>query len=154
MTGAGPVLISAPETHALRRRVLRGADPTVDVRFDLDVVELAFHLGVRAETGELEAVATFGPAPLPPPITVTATFPWQLRGMAVAPERQGHRLGTLLLADGVARVRAQGGDVLWANARDTALGFYRQAGWTTVGDTFMTDIGVPHTLAVIVLGDQ
>ena len=35
-----------------------------------------------------------------------------------------------------------------ANGRDTALGFYRAAGWTTVeGSEFLSDeTGIPHTV--------
>ena len=38
---------------------------------------------------------------------------------------------------------------MWANARDTALAFYEQAGFETVGDGFITpDTALPHHLVI------
>ncbi len=57
---------------------------------------------------------------------------WRLRGMAVSPARRGQGVGLALIdriRDFVAR---SGGGLLWCNARVTAEGFYRAAGFVAV----------------------
>jgi hypothetical protein len=39
--------------------------------------------------------------------------------------------------------------VLWANARDTALGFYVSYGMHVVGDGFVATPGLPHHVVVL-----
>jgi hypothetical protein len=39
---------------------------------------------------------------------------------------------------------------VWANARDSALGFYERAGFTVAGDGFVTDdTRLPHHAVVL-----
>jgi hypothetical protein len=42
----------------------------------------------------------------------------------------------LVLEAAVDAVRETGAPLLWANGRVSALGFYRQHGWTPVGEEF------------------
>ena len=75
---------------------------------------------------------------------------FQLRGMAVDEGLQGTGVGRVLLTAAVDRLRAQGADVLWANARDTALGFYQRLGWRVEGDGFLYGYrDMPHHVAVL-----
>jgi GNAT superfamily N-acetyltransferase len=72
--------------------------------------------------------------------------------MAVDPFRQGEGLATGLLEAAYERLRAVGVEELWAHARDTALSFYTRAGFTVVGDGFVTpDTGLPHHLVTLSL---
>ena len=135
------VELNAEQTHALRRAVLRRADPEANVVFECDHDPATFHLGV-IEDGDLLAISTWIPAP---PSA-------QLRGMAVEPFRQGEGLATRLLEEGYARLRSIGVELLWAHARDTALSFYSRAGFTVVGDGLVTpDTGLPHHLVTLSL---
>lgn len=135
------VELNAEQTHALRRAVLRRADPDANVVFECDHDPATFHLGV-IEDGDLLAISTWIPAP---PSA-------QLRGMAVEPSRQGEGLATRLLEEGYERLRSLGVELLWAHARDTALSFYTRAGFTVVGDGFVTpDTGLPHHLVTLSL---
>jgi GNAT superfamily N-acetyltransferase len=68
---------------------------------------------------------------------------WQLRGMAVDAERQGRGIGRAILDEAESRLRALGASGVWANGRDTALGFYERAGWRVVGDGYDMK-GRPH----------
>jgi hypothetical protein len=39
---------------------------------------------------------------------------------------------------------------MWADARDSALGFYRRAGMEVVGDSYITEAtGLPHHTVVL-----
>ncbi len=135
------VELTAEQTHALRRAVLRGADPGANVVFDCDHDPATFHLGA-VEDGVVVATSTWIPAP---PSA-------QLRGMAVEPSRQGEGLATGLLEAAYESLRALGVELLWAHARDTALSFYTRAGFTVVGDGFVTpDTGLSHHLVTLSL---
>ena len=137
----------AEATHDLRRRVLRGGRPDVDVHFPEDELPDAFHPAVLDTGGVVVAVATVSPAS-------TSLRPgaaaWRLRGMAVAPELQGRGAGTLLLDAVVARARAAGAEVLWADGRDSALDFYRRRGWSVEGEGYLTPAtGIPHHTVIL-----
>ncbi len=73
----------------------------------------------------------------------------QLRAMATAPDLRGSGLGGVLLEAGVARALAGGAGVVWANARDSALGFYERHGFSAVGDGFVDPTtALPHHVVV------
>lgn len=134
--------VGAADTHDLRRRVLRGGDPYAHVAFPEDDLDGAFHLAALDDAGAVIAVGTFSPAPY------DGRPAYRLRGMAVEPARQGNGAGWVVLAAGIERCRAAGAEVLWANARDTAIGFYEKAGMAVVGDGFES-VGIPHHLVVL-----
>jgi predicted GNAT family N-acyltransferase len=69
---------------------------------------------------------------------------FRLRGMATHPQYRGQGLGAALLRKCIEQARHAGGEVLWCNARTSAIEFYRRAGFEAVGEEFETpDIG-PH----------
>jgi len=140
------VEISAEDAYDLRRRVLREGTPSDEVRFEQDAWPATFHLGARDEVGALVGIATFFPSPTPLREGRQAA---QLRGMAVDDARQGTGIGRLLLDAAMERLRNAGFEVLWANARDTALPFYRRLGMEVVGEGFLTrDTKLPHHVVV------
>jgi GNAT superfamily N-acetyltransferase len=142
--------VPAKATHDLRRRVLREGRPDAEVHFPEDDAPETFHPAVLDAGGRVVAVATVSPAPTS---SRSGAHAWRLRGMAVEPELQGLGAGTLLLDAVVARARAAGADVLWADGRDTALEFYRRRGWSVEGDGYLTPAtGVPHHRVVLDLG--
>ena len=57
--------------------------------------------------------------------------------MAVDPTTAAADVGAVLLAAGLERAFAAGAETVWANARDTALDFYRRHGFEVVGDGFV-----------------
>ncbi len=138
-------VVPSEATHDLRRRVLRGGRADSDVVFAEDSVPGGFHLG--AFVGErLVGVGSFSPEPTRYRPGVVA---WRLRGMAVDSSVQGQGVGTALLEEAVRRLRGLGASVLWANGRDTALGFYERHGWVVHGDGFVTgDVDLPHHVVV------
>jgi len=134
------------DMHDLRRRVLRTGTPSSNVTFEQDdrrgTVHLGAFLGAR-----LVAIGTFFPSP-------TTWRPGrravQLRGMAVEPGVQGTGAGRFLLEAAIDRLRREGVEVLWANARDSALGFYVRLGMEIVGDGFVSgETALPHHVVVL-----
>ena len=129
--------LAASDTHDLRRRVLRVGTVTTSVVFDGD--DEAVHLGL-VDDGVV-AVSSWFERRHPDRPALTG---FQLRGMAVEPERAGSGLGSRLLAGGVERMAA-GAELVWARARDTALTFYTSRGFEVFGEGYVDlSTGLPH----------
>jgi GNAT superfamily N-acetyltransferase len=123
--------VGADDVADLRRRVLR--DGEAHEGFPDDHAATTLHLGARSD-GRLVGIATFA---------LREPGVYQLRGMAVEPELQGRGIGRAVLDEAERRLRALGARQVWANGRDTALGFYERAGWRVEGDGYVV-IGLPH----------
>ncbi|HSH62300.1 MAG TPA: GNAT family N-acetyltransferase [Acidimicrobiales bacterium] len=134
------VEIEAVDAHDLRRRVLREGRPDADVSFPEDHVAGALHLGVTGDHGALLAVASFSPQAAPHRPGARAV---RLRGLAVEPQLRQAGVGRMLVGTAAERLRSQGYEVLWANGRDNALGFYRRLGWQVLAKGFVM-AGHPH----------
>jgi predicted N-acetyltransferase YhbS len=77
----------------------------------------------------------------------------QLRGMAVATDRQGEGLGSALLTAGIERCRADGVAVVWAHARLSAVPWYEARGLPAEGEGYVFGVmDLPHRLVVRDLG--
>lgn len=144
MTAADPhvVHLTADETHPLRRRVLRDGTPSDVVVFDGDELDSTFHLGFRTDQGDVVGVSTWLARNYP---DRPADVGYQLRGMATDPTHRGTGAGAAMLLAGIDRCRDLGATLVWARARDTALGFYTRHGFATVGLGYVDlTTGLPH----------
>ncbi|MEO7372255.1 MAG: GNAT family N-acetyltransferase [Ilumatobacteraceae bacterium] len=139
------VELAAEQTHALRLAVLRNDTPTTSVVFDGDDLTGTVHLGVSASDvgGDgIVAISTWVPKSIGGEPAV------QLRGMATAQSVRGTGVGVMLLAEGCRRASAVA-PLVWARARDTALGFYTRNGFDVVGEGFVDpSTGKPHHVIV------
>ena len=61
---------------------------------------------------------------------------FQLRGMAVLSEYQGSGYGNVLLDEICNFVKVKNGEILWFNARENAVKFYQNYGFSVLGDSF------------------
>ena len=140
------VEITAEETHELRLEVLRNDTPTAIVTFAEDDLPGTFHLGVRDTDSQIVAISTWIPRALHEEPAV------QLRGMATAPHVQGRGAGAMLLEAGCRRA-AEIAPLVWARARDSALGFYLHHGFVVDGEGFIDAQTLkPHHLILRRLG--
>ncbi|MDQ1662558.1 MAG: hypothetical protein QOJ68_2538 [Blastococcus sp.] len=127
----------AETTYPLWRDVLREGRPVAR----LEDPAGTFHLAARTADGRLVGVVRFSPAPCP---WQEAGAPWQLRGMATDPAVRGAGAGRALVAEGLARVAALGGDLVWCDARIGAVGFYERMGFAVVTEQFDKPEGGLH----------
>jgi predicted GNAT family N-acyltransferase len=127
----------AETTYPLWRDVLREGRPVARL------ADLAgtLHLAARTVDGQLVGVVRFSPVPCP---WRQSRAPWQLRGMATDPAVRGTGAGRALVAEGLARVAALGGDLVWCDARVAAVGFYERMGFRVVTEQFDKPEGGPH----------
>jgi GNAT superfamily N-acetyltransferase len=136
--------VSANELHELRRRVLRDDDPDIYRPDPRDEDSTSFHYGGYLGS-RLIVSASFFPS-APPMNTALTTF--QLRYMATDFDVQGRGYGALVLAVAEEELRDLGAEQLWANGRDTALGFYESVGWRRVegSEHLSAETMLPHTV--------
>jgi predicted GNAT family N-acyltransferase len=120
----------AETTYPLWRDVLRGGAPVARP----DDPSGTLHLAARREDGSVVGVVRFFPGVCP--YQPSARRPWQLRGMATDPNIRGSGAGRALVAEGLTRVAALGGDLVWCDARTTAVGFYERMGFRVVTGEF------------------
>lgn len=139
--------IPAFSTYPVRQPVLRPGRPLSECVFQGDEDESTFHLGVFHEE-QLAGVASYMQATNP-------LFPnphqFQLRGMAILPEFKNQGFGAALLNEGEKRLLIKkASPLLWFNAREYAVGFYKKYGYQTIGEKF----DIPGVCAHIVMYKQ
>lgn len=136
-------LVEGAITRELRRAVLRPAWP-VGSAMHGDGVPGALHLAARPEAGG----PVVGAAVLIPtqyPLHPGRPNAWQLRGMATDPQWRDVGVGSAVLAAAVREVIARGGELIWCQAREGAIGFYARHGFQGEGDRFVhAETGIVH----------
>jgi len=135
-------VVTAADTAALRREVLRGGRP---VALPGDDDPTAVHVAAF-EGDRLVATGNVRPEPAP---WAPGTDAWRLRGMATAPDRRGAGLGAAVLDALVTHCREHGGGKLWCNARTPAQRFYERAGFVAVGEPWEDPEIGPHVRMVL-----
>lgn len=135
--------LSASQTHALRRSILRAGTPSDVVTFIEDTEPTTWHLGIRDRaSGEILATSSWIRRDHPCAPDHSGI---QLRQMAVASDLQRLGLGMKLLRAGVEMAQHRGADIVWARTRDSAASFYACAGWEVVGDGYIDSAtALPH----------
>lgn len=129
----------------LRVRVLRRGTPVAHANYSEDADPGAVHFCVRID-GEVVATSTWIPRECPERRGIRAV---QLKGMAVEDDLQGSGLGRRLIDAGVEHSRRAGSVIVWARARDSALGFYVRCGFEVVGEGFIDEpTAMPHHIVV------
>jgi GNAT superfamily N-acetyltransferase len=146
MTTARPVDVDV--ILDLRARVLRSGTTSADPTFPEDRLPTTAHFAVTDEsTGAVIACGSVFPSPCPTRPDAPAM---RLRGMATEPTIQRGGLGTAVVDAIVGWSRERGAELVWANARDTALGFYRARSFSVEGEGFINDdTGLPHHLVTL-----
>lgn len=140
------VELQTSETYELRTAVLRDKTPTSDPKYAEDSNPGTVHLGIFDAHENLIGTSTWVINPWQEDSTAQAI---QLRGMAVAKNRQSAGLGTMLLTAGVIHAEKLKAKYIWAKARDSALNFYLRHDFLVVGDGFTEGTTqMPHHLVV------
>ena len=136
----GPV--SPAETWPLRKRVLRPHQDGDAVVLGGDEHPRAAHFGARDAEGRVVGVATVAPETCP--WAPQREGAWRLRGMATEEGRRGTGIGAAVLRAALEHVRAQGGRLVWCNARVGALRFYEREGFAAGAERYDDPVLGPH----------
>lgn len=137
--------LTIDEIMDLRVRVLRKGTPTLHCHYPEDAYPDAIHLGIVGDAGAIATSTWF----MKECTEMSGRPAMQLKGMAVDDVLQGGGLGAALIEAGLAHARENGAEIVWARARDSALGFYVKLGFAAVGDGFIDEpTGMPHHIVV------
>lgn len=142
--------VPAEEVRPMRAQVLRAHQPYSSTAYAEDDVEGAFHLLATVDGVDAGCCSVFAEAG---PEAVEASdderaSSWRMRGVATSPSSRKKGVGRAMMQRLESDVAAAGGTLLWANARSSALPFYRALDYDVVGDAFdIPGIG-PHFVIV------
>ena len=125
--------ISAQDTYPIRSKMLfRGDNPNESCQFKGDDEDQTFHLGAFID-GQLVSVASMYFEKHP---DIEEPYQYQLQGMATLVEHQYKGLSSALLQVAFPIVKQNFCHLVWCNAREEAIGFYKQVGFEGIGDLF------------------
>ena len=124
--------IKSEETYAVRHPVLREGRPIEDCKFDNDDDPNTFHLGLFIED-ELLGIVTY----MKSDYEALQGNQYQLRGMAVLKDCQKRGFGNLLITKGEDIIKQENGTIIWCNAREIAVNFYKKNGFKIIGKSFV-----------------
>jgi GNAT superfamily N-acetyltransferase len=140
LDGVGLREVAAAELIGLRRAVLRAGreQPPAGIAEDDDPATV--HLAVLAEDATIIGALTLVAQPCPDEPDADSV---RLALMAVATVHQRRGVGSTLVeaAQDLACGRL---DLIWATARDSALGFYARHGFRVTSPGFVGAMGLPH----------
>nr|WP_315158103.1 GNAT family N-acetyltransferase [uncultured Flavobacterium sp.] len=134
--------IEAEATFPVRHSVLRSGKPLSSCYFEGDKDDETAHFGIF-EKDELLGVASF--------FAQKCNFfqqekQFQLRGMAILDQHQNKGLGKIVLQSCELHLKENKVELIWFNARESAIGFYRSLEYNLEGDLFdIPDVG-PHVI--------
>lgn len=129
------------EVLLVRSELLRPGLPLEEARFAGDDDPSTRHWVAECQGRVLGVVSVMAALMPDPPEGVGAA--WQLRGMAVVPERRSTGLGSELLRV----VHEEVAEPMWCNARIRAVPFYARNGWIVVSPCFdIPGVGPHHRM--------
>lgn len=132
--------ITAFETIMVRHPVLRPGRPIESCHFDGDDLPTTSHFGLFFEGHLVGIISSFEAKNN----LFSEENQFQIRGMAVLEQFQKKGFGEALLNYCENEIRMTNGDLIWFNARETALGFYKKSKYEINGGQFeIPDVG-PH----------
>ncbi|MEC4003113.1 GNAT family N-acetyltransferase [Flavobacterium sp. SUN052] len=135
--------ISSETTVIVRNPVLREGKPIESCRFDGDDLETTSHFGLFINEKLIGVVSVFKSRNL----NFKAENQFQIRGMAVLKEHQKKGYGELLVKHCERYAIEEKSDLIWFNARETAVLFYEKLGYNKVGNPFsIADIGIHYVM--------
>ena len=131
--------ITALDTISVRQPVLRNGKPVESCRFDGDDLSSTIHFGLF-ENDQIQAVISLFEAKHQ---RLAGAKHHQIRGMAVLEQHQKKGFGKMLLTNAENYCIQQQTNMIWFNARQTAVGFYKKMGYYVIGPPFeIIDVGL------------
>lgn len=135
--------ITALATYPVRHPVLRKGKPIETCSFDNDDNPTTKHFGLF-DNEELKGVVSVFEKKNP---VFNETKQFQIRGMAVLECVQGYGFGKILMLEAEKYCKAESEAIIWFNARENAVGFYENMGYTINGTSFdIVGIGTHYVM--------
>lgn len=130
--------VGASSIYPVRHLVLRAGKPVETCVFEGDNLSTTAHFACSDGIITVGAISIFDNATE----LFTDNNQFQLRGMAVLEDYQKKKIGFELVRTAENYIAAQGGKLIWFNARLIAVPFYEKLGYQKIGKSFnIGDIG-------------
>lgn len=135
--------ITSQETFAVRLPVLRPGKPVESCIFDGDDLTTTAHFGIYDNETIVGVTSIFKTStPL-----LSQNNQFQLRGMAILDSHQKKGLGQQLVQEAEQFTKKNNGELIWFNAREIAVDFYKKMGYEIIGTSFIiADIGKHYVM--------
>ena len=131
--------INSIDTYPVRHEVLRKGKPIETCQFKGDDDENTIHFGLYQNERLIGIISIFKEKN----DLFSETNQFQIRGMAVLEEFQGKGFGAELVKEAENHCISLNTDLIWFNARENAVPFYKKLDYTILGDSFLiTDVGI------------
>ena len=135
--------VASELTYKVRQPVLRAGKPIESCRFEGDDLNTTTHLGLFKNNEIIGVVSVFE--------VQNENFgskkQFQVRGMAILETEQQNGYGNLLMLEVEKLARHNKVDIIWFNAREKAVNFYKKLGYETFGTEFdITGIGTHYVM--------
>ena len=131
--------ISSIETYPVRHKVLRKGKPIETCQFKGDDVENTTHFGLYLEDKLVGIISIFKEKNN----LFSETNQFQIRGMAILEVFQGKGFGAELVKEAENHCINLNADLIWFNARENAVSFYKKLDYKIIGDSFLIpDVGI------------
>lgn len=125
-------IIASELTYKVRQPVLRPGKPVESCRFEGDDLNTTIHFGLYKNNEMIGVVSVFE--------VQNENFgnkkQYQVRGMAVLESEQQNGYGNFLMTEVENLAQHNNVDIIWFNAREKAVNFYKKLGYETFGTEF------------------
>ena len=131
--------INSITTYPVRHEVLRKGKPIETCKFMGDDDDETVHFGLYVAHQLIGSISIFKETNA----IFSESNPFQIRGMTVLEAFQGKGLGTQLVKKAESYCKDLKADLIWFNAREKAVHFYKRLGYTVIGNSFLIpDVGI------------
>ena len=124
--------ITPEATFAVRQPVLRPGKPIESCHFDGDSLSTTKHFGYFNENNLIGIISLFKNSNE----NFNTKKQYQIRGMAVLENHQKKGIGAVLVLHTENHLKDKGEHLIWFNARESALTFYKKLGYEIKGVQF------------------
>ena len=131
--------INSIDTYPVRHEVLRKGKPIETCQFKGDDDENTVHFGLYQNERLIGIISIFKEKN----DLFSETNQFQIRGMAVLEVFQGKGFGAELVKEAENHCINLNADLIWFNARENAVPFYKKLNYIIIGDSFLIpDVGI------------
>jgi len=137
--------IDSSQTTSLRHQILRAGQPIETCFYPNDKAPKTFHLGVFVDN-DLVSIGSFY-AEIQPNLNYSSQC--RFRGIATLPEYRNYGYAYALIEFAINKIKPLGVEVIWCNARTSALGLYKKLGMKVVSEEFEIEGIGPHLVMAL-----
>lgn len=131
------------ETYNIRQVILRPNRPLETCFFDGDALESTIHFGLYYKAEQAGIISLFKNKN----IIFKDENQYQIRGMAVLEKFQKMNFGRKLVEHSENFLKSKDTEILWFNARESAIDFYKKLGYQITGQAFdIPDVGTHYLM--------